>query len=87
MALANGRAPVGTTATRIIPANTARPTYVLRNTGASSVFVGAGNVTTDNGYELVSGGTLTLTDTDNDLSDEIHAVATLAGNTVHCLAY
>ena len=55
-----GKTTVTTSATIIVTAPQRGATYKLQNVSAASVFLGASNVTTANGYELKANGIVDL---------------------------
>lgn len=80
MAAKGTRVSVATTATKLNSAagdGYAGQSLLVRNRGAASVFLGASDVTTATGYELLADESLAL-----DLNEDVYAIC--ASGTVAC---
>ena len=80
MAAKGTRVSVATTATKLNAAgtdNVSGASILVRNRGAASVFLGASDVTTATGYELLADESLAL-----DLNEDVYGIC--ASGTVAC---
>ena len=73
---------VGTTAVVIVPESNFDQTACLHNLGGGSIYLGAGNVTTSNGYKFDNGDKITVPVGDHEA---LYAIAASGTHTVAVL--